>query len=292
MKHLFIINPKAGKGKTLKLIPEIERIFKNKKEEYFIEITNSVGNATEIVSRYVAKDNYRVYSVGGDGTLNEVLNGMINSSSTLAVIPSGTGNDFIKNLTGNNKDILIRTIEGLEKEVDLGKVNDRYFINIASIGFDAEVLYNARKLKKVPFIKGGLAYILAVVLTIFKGKSNFLNIKIDNKIYTEKTLLIAVANGKYYGGGMKITPEALIDDGIFDICLVKAMNRFKILRVFPELIKGTHERLKEVSFYKGKEVTICSEKYISLNVDGEVFRVKEANFKIINKGIKIIYPKS
>lgn len=295
MKHLFIINPAAGKGKTLKIIPLIEKIFKEKKEEYIIKITEGAGHASEIAKKYSSLEDYRIYSVGGDGTLNEVLNGMADSSSTLAVIPSGTGNDFIKSIYNysrkeNIENILKKMINGKEKYIDLGIFNNRYFINIASVGFDAEVAYNAIKLKKLPFIGGKLAYILAIIITVFMFNHENLHIEIDNIKFNLQSLLVAVANGRFYGGGINITPEAEIDDGIFDICAIDKISKLKILALFPKAIKGKHKSIKEVSFYLGKKVKIISNKHISFNIDGEITRGKEAEIKVIVNGIKIVVP--
>ncbi|WP_187119280.1 diacylglycerol/lipid kinase family protein, partial [Clostridium polynesiense] len=122
MKHLFIINPEAGKGKALGYIEIIHRVFENIKEPYFIEITKYPGHATEIVQKYSLKGEYRVYSIGGDGTLNEVLNGVVGTKSTLAIVPAGSGNDFIKNITSTkDEDLLYRTVTGEEKYIDLGR---------------------------------------------------------------------------------------------------------------------------------------------------------------------------
>jgi YegS/Rv2252/BmrU family lipid kinase len=295
MNHLFIINPAAGKGKNLKLIPMIEKIFKDKEDQCLIEVTKGIGHATEIAKSHSEKGDYRIYSVGGDGTLNEVLNGMVNSSSSLAVIPSGSGNDFIKSIYNFSKqdkieDILHKMIKGEEKYIDLCEFNDRYFINIASVGFDAEVAYNSIRLKKLPFIGGKLAYILGIILTVFNYKSYKLSISIDGKIISLDALLVAIANGRYYGGGINVAPKAEINDGLFNICAIEKVGRFKILTLFPKVIKGTHAEIKEVSFYSGSKVRIESDEEIAFNIDGEITKGKEAEFKMIKNGIKIIYP--
>jgi YegS/Rv2252/BmrU family lipid kinase len=292
MKHLFIINPTAGKGKNVSLIPEIKRMIELKKEEYAIEVTKGIGHATEIVKNYVKNGDYRVYSVGGDGTLNEVLNGIAGSNSALAVIPSGTGNDFSRNIYEDSNVLgsLEKAINGKDVFLDLAKVNDRYFINIASVGFDAEVVYNADNFKKLPFVGGSLAYILGIVMTVFKYKSVNLNITIDDNKISVKSLLAAIANGKCYGGGIFMTPEAKLDDGMFDVCIIKEMNRLKILRLFPKAIKGQHSTIKGVSFCRGRKVKISCDEDVSLNIDGEILRAKEVTFEIIPKGIKVIMP--
>ena len=292
MKHLFIINPEAGKGTTLDLIPEIKKAFYNKKDEYFIEVTERPGHAAEIVSSYVSREKYRVYSLGGDGTLNEILNGMVGSDSSLAVIPCGTGNDFIRNISDKNdfSNIIGKSIRGKEKWVDLGRVNDSYFINIASIGFDAEVASNSIRFKKIPVLNGSVAYILGILYTVFTYKSKKLEMTIDDKSIKTHPLLVTLANGKYYGGGMKPSPNSIIDDGILDICLIEDLSMLRLLNLFPQFIKGNHGKYKEVSFHKAKKIKVTSKEMLSVSFDGEVKQISDIDIEIIHKGIRIVIP--
>ncbi|MBC8061873.1 MAG: diacylglycerol kinase family lipid kinase [Clostridiaceae bacterium] len=292
MKHLFIINPMAGKGNSLKLIPKIEEIFCDLKQEYKIEITQRPGHAIELVRAYVQQEDYRVYAVGGDGTLNEVLNGMVGSNSSLGVIPAGSGNDYIKSITKHPAlDILQRTIIGKERLIDIGRINDRYFLNVASSGIDAKIAFNAQRLKKLPIINGFTAYLLSIIYTIFKYKSQFVITEIDDYKFKEITLLVAFGKGSSYGGGMKVLPNTIIDDGYLDVCYVKGMNKFKILTLFPTLIKGTHGAFTEyVSFFKCKRAKVSSEVEMPINIDGEIIMSKEVNFSILPKKIKFIVP--
>lgn len=291
MKHLFIINPEAGKGKAIGYVQSIKKIFHDMKDEYYIEVTEYPGHATQIVRKYTSKEDYRVYAIGGDGTLNEVLNGIIGSSSTLAVIPAGSGNDFVKSITSEEEeDILLKTINGKEKYMDLGKVNNRYFINISSVGFDSEVVYNAKTMKKIKYISGSTAYIMGIIKTLFSFKPIHAEVTIDGMKLNREILLAAIANGKCYGGGIKITPEASVFDGIFDICLIEKVSKLKIFFLFPQVIKGKHENIKEVKFYKAKKVSIKSSTDFVLNIDGELIKEKNIDFDIIHNGIKVIVP--
>lgn len=292
MKHVFILNPVAGKGKTLKLIPAIKEYFASSKEDYIIEITKYPGHAAKIASDCSSEQPCRIYSVGGDGTLNEVLNGMAGSGSFLAVIPSGSGNDFIKNILQDNdlKNIIERTAKGNAKLIDVAKINDRYFINIASLGFDAQVAHKTGHFKKIPLISGKMAYILGILTTIMQRKTNILEICIDGACIKADTLLIAIGNGRFYGGGMLALPEAEITDGMFDICLVDSISRMKILRLFPLYMKGLHGKINEVHFYKGKRVEIRSASPIAMNSDGEISIVNEAVFEILPRALSFIYP--
>lgn len=291
MKHLFIINPKAGKGKAVTFIKEIKEYFKDK-EDYFIETTEREGHATSLVREYVDRNDYRVYSIGGDGTLNEVLNGIIGSNSSLAVIPAGTGNDFIKSIMegGNNKDILRRTIEGTEEFIDLGKINKKYFINISSVGFDAAVTQNARYLKRKPFVSGKLAYLFSIFLTMYKFKGIDVDIIIDGVTIKRKILLIAIANGKYYGGGMKVAPDAKVTDGLLDICIVNNMSMWRVFRLFPKLIIGRHGDIEEVEFLKCESILIKGKESFPINMDGEILNNNEIHIGVEKQHISVVKP--
>jgi YegS/Rv2252/BmrU family lipid kinase len=292
MKHIFIINPAAGKGKSLELIPFIEECFKDKTEELVIRVTEYRGHATKLAKEYSTAGSCRIYSIGGDGTVNEIVNGIAGTEASLGVIPTGSGNDFIRSFQQKYeiKDMVISTINGEEKSIDLAKVNDKYFINISSIGFDANVVFNADKFKKVPGITGSMAYLISIVYTVFKKKICKIKIDIDGKKMELKLLLAAVANGKYYGGGIIPTPDAKIDDGLLDICLVTEMGRMQILSLFPKYVKGLHGQLKQVSFFKGKKISIESEEDLCLNIDGEIVTAQTINFEILEKAIKVIFP--
>ncbi|WP_169911591.1 diacylglycerol/lipid kinase family protein [Clostridium oryzae] len=295
MRHIFIINPKAGKGKTLKYIPIIKEKFMNINEEYIIELTEKVGHATEIARRYAEKGKCRIYAIGGDGTINEVLNGIVGTDSSLAVIPSGSGNDFVRSMISGNfrKNILTRTINGTDKAVDIGCIDhERYFINIASIGLDAEIAYGAQYFKRKRWIPSKLAYLLSVFVTIFKYKAMKMKILLDSTQEIENTLFIAIANGKYYGGGIKIAPSAELNDGYFEICKVKNISLFKILMLMPRAILGKHEGLKEAVFRKVKNIEVSAERNMLFNIDGEIVQLKHAKISMIPSALNVVIPRS
>ena len=293
MKHLFIVNPAAGKGRTLRLIPGIHEYFRINGGEYFIEVTQYPGHATEIAAKYSSAGEFRIYSVGGDGTLNEVLNGMAGTGCSLADIPGGSGNDFFRSITGGQtlKDLIRDTVEGEEIYTDLAKVNDKYFINITSLGFDAQVVYKTLNYKKLPLISGKMAYMMGIFTSIMQCKNQGMEITIDGVRQNTKTLLVAIGNGRYYGGGMLALPKAGLNDGLFEICLVEEMKRLSILHLFPKYMKGEHESISKVHFYKGKRVEIVPDSPVPMNLDGEVLMVEKAVFEIIKDGIRFIKPR-
>lgn len=293
MKHVFIINPVSGKGLAVKFQEKIEKYFKNKNDKYEIVLTNRSGHATEIVKYFTAQEKCRIYSIGGDGTLNEVLNGIVNTDSSIGVIPAGSGNDFIRTIVeGNNfENILEQTIMGVEQEIDLAKINDRYFLNISSAGFDAMVTLNAKKYKKNKYITGSFAYLLSVIITIFNFKTINMDIDIDGEKIKEDILLLAVANGKYYGGGIKIAPFADISDNLLDIYVIRKMKFNTILKKLPLVLKGQHTyAIKEILYFRGKKIIAKSDSDFMINIDGEIIKDKCIEFQIMPKAIKMIFP--
>lgn len=290
MRVLFIVNPAAGKGKAREIIPKIEKVCKERNINYDVKYTTKPYEATKIAGSGVENGYERIIAVGGDGTLNEVVNGIAESKVALGVIPAGSGNDFIKSINSskNIDDIIHDSILGEVRSIDLAKCNDRYFINVGSIGFDAEVAARAKITKKL--LTGLLAYLSATISTLFTFKGMNVKVEIDGQLIEKKALLVAVANAKYYGGGILPAPKADIEDGFLDICFVEHVPKLKILYLLPKYIKGQHENIKEVSFFKSKNVKFTSNHRISINVDGEIFEDIKVEFKIIPKSINVIFP--
>lgn len=294
MKHLFIINPVAGKGHASSYIPAIHNHFKGRTEEYHIEITQNPGHAKDIAAWYAEKGDYRIYAAGGDGTLNEVLNGMAGSGCSLAVLPAGSGNDFIKSIykSRNYKDILEKTVGGKAAQIDCGIINGRYFINIMSVGLDAEVAYYSSKINQKLHVTGMLSYLLGIAAALIKGKIKFpvkLTFDGDETIDT-KIALTACTNGKYYGGGFIPVPTTKYDDGVLDVCFVEAKSLPRILYLIPKYMKGTHINMKGVNFRKVEKMKIESEEELKINIEGELIHAKTVDINIKKGFIKFIIP--
>lgn len=290
MSILFIVNPVAGKGKAKTLVPIIEDVCRTGHMEYIIKYTCSPEDGARIAAWGAGEGFERIVAVGGDGTVNDALNGIVGTNAALGVIPGGSGNDFIRSINSNNeiKKIIEDNMYGKIVKCDLGICNGKYFINVASSGFDAQVVMETQKAKKI--FSGSIAYIAGVVKTIFMYKGKKISIRIDDNIFEENTLLVAVANGKYYGGGMLPAPDAEIDDGNFDICHIKQVGKVKLLVLFPKFMKGKHADIKEVSMHKGRKISIGANENLPVNLDGETFYSRQIDFEIVPKGINIIIP--
>lgn len=296
MEHLFIVNPVAGKGKTLNIIPDIRALMEENSLSYHIEVTKAPKHATEIAREYIKTyRNLRVYAVGGDGTLNEVLQGVAGSDAALGNVPAGTGNDFLKSFCSKSDPIsvLSQIIKVRPVPVDLCKMNDLYFLNIASAGFDADVVANTQYLKRLPLIKGKMAYIGGILLSLLRLNKFQATFYVDDeKIEMPSVLLSAFANGKYYGGGMLAVPSALPDDGLLDICMIEGMRRLKILFFFPRFMKGEHVKMKGVSIKRCRSFRMVCPSPVHVNADGELFKLSELKIELIEKGISFLKPEN
>lgn len=295
MEHIFIINPVAGKGKSLIWEQRIRDHFRRNPASYGIEFTKAPVDATTIARKHAAEGPKRIYAVGGDGTLNEVLNGLVGTDSPLGVLPAGSGNDFFRNLDTKADDTLLaRTITGGVSEVTLGQAGEDHFINVASAGIDAAVAWNADRFKGIRFLPGMAAYIAGIFYTVFNYRSFPGEIRIEGVhepvTLQGGTLLLAVANGRTYGGGMQIAPQGDIRRDTFEVYHVDPMGPLKILTLFPKLIQGKHETIPEVHRYEGRVVHLSSSIPFLVNVDGEIRKHQAIRFSLIPRGLHLIQP--
>jgi len=294
LHHVFIVNPTAGKGRAIEMIEKIHSRFKKLTDSYEIKVTKAAGHAVDLAKE--ASTRYcdvRIYAVGGDGTLNEVVNGMANNNAELGIIPCGSGNDAVRSLYQITDPVKLLEVLPLSPSslIDLGKLNDRYFINIASIGFDAEVVLKTQYFKRFPFISGPMAYILGVFAALVLLKKYKLKMTIMNHGKIEKNVLLTIfANGSYYGGGMKPAPRAKTNDGLLDFCLVDATSRLGILKFFSTFRKGEHEGLDVVTILQGTRLLVESDQPFPINIDGEVSTETRAAIDLFPASLKVIIP--
>lgn len=277
MRHVFIVNPLAGGGKSLKIAKNISKVCESEGLEYVIHFTKAPMDATRITKEYMSSQCI-IYSVGGDGTMNEVINGIVGSNNLFAVIPAGSGNDFSKTLN---------SIDKIEFTTDIGKINDRYFINVACIGIDGDIAYNAHKIMKEIKVPPSQIYNISILYTFIKYKFKELELILSGVNKKDKFTLLAICNGSYYGGGFNIAPNTDISDGLFDIYYVNKVSKFKIPFCILKLIKGKHGELDIVTKKQSEFVTVKSYDNVVCNIDGECIVGKEFNIHIIRDGVRI-----
>lgn len=292
MKHIFIINPVAGKSdQSENLSKEIKNLFLKIKEPFEIIQTTYAGEAYDIAKKISeSEEEIRFYACGGDGTLNEVVNGVYpNAKHSVAVYPIGTGNDFVKYF--KDHDITLEKIVKAKAEyIDVLQVENKISLNIICAGFDACIANHVAKFKRLPFITGSGAYILSMIYCFFTSFSYRFAFKVNDEIIPESEYLFSIfANAKYYGGGFHPAPLADIQDGLLDFVTIRKVSRFKILKLINIYKKGEHLSYKDlVSYHKVKKVQILSENTISLNFDGEIINCKNPIISIKEKAIRFV----
>lgn len=293
-KYLFIINPEAGGGRSGKLLDVIDERLKKSGQAYQIETTSKPNDATDIASDNI--DCFTdIIAVGGDGTVNEVARALIkNKKGLLGIIPAGTGNDLAISL-GIPKDIhkaldIILADHRQTTDIDVCNINGRPYLNISTIGFDAEVVKMTNTIKKI--VKSEISYIFSVLLNLLFFRKNKIELIIDGESHHINSFLLAIGNGKYYGGGMPIMPKAEMDNGFLEVCSVKDASNLKVLTLFPSIFKAEHTKhTKYVSMYRAKEVTAKTSEKMILNIDGEIIddnESKEFVFTIEDNKLPII----
>lgn len=269
-KIKYIVNPVAGDGSSKETIKVIHDRMLETNIKYSISISGYKGEI-ESIAREAAQDDYTdVVAVGGDGSVLEAFNGIYDLDIALGIIPYGTGNDFARvlNIENDLDDSLNRIILGHTKKVDVGKINDTHFLNIAGLGIDSSILEKTEKIKK--HIKGPLAYLLSTFIVLATYKCEKIKIVIDGTEIIRECYLVAIGNGQYYGGGMRVTPNALLDNGLLEVVIIHKMSKIKFAMLFRKVFSGDHIHESVVENYQGKKIRIVASSDVKINVDGNL----------------------
>ncbi|MEW6230593.1 MAG: diacylglycerol kinase family protein [Bacillota bacterium] len=292
MRIKVIVNPKAGRGRAARAVPVISRVLEQGKADFDIHVTSGPGDATDAARKAVDDGHDVIAAAGGDGTTNEVVNGIVGRDVTLGVIPCGTGNDMAISL-GLPKDIERAckvVLRGNARRRDLGRVLGRYFVNAVGIGFDATVARVAGDRMRWLPVRGMPLYVLALLKTLAEYRACDMIVTVDEKVIPVRPLLVAVGIGKTYAGGMKIVPDALPDDGLYDVCIVDAMGSMETLYNLPRVFTGAHVKMPKATMLRGRYVSIKPSAPVLLHMDGEVFEAGPMEFTLIPGGLRALYP--
>ncbi len=305
MKNFVIINPEAAAGRSLRVWHHLsDRIFEHI-GLFDYEFTNARGSATLLAAQAVKQGYERVIAVGGDGTVNEVLNGLfdehgqlVNPKLVLGCLPAGSGTDFWKSLHVSDqlRPALARVAAGTPRWCDIGRVEltghngqpiSRYFCNVADVGLGGVVL---DKFKRLPnFTRGSIGYILATLASLSHWQPEAMEIILDGKaLPVEPYLITLIANGAYCGGGMCVAPDARFDDGVFHVVRVRPFNWPKLARLIPQVYTGRLRDDATVTTTPAKTVQIITPRPLKITVDGEVPGLTPARFTILPKAIRVL----
>ena len=285
----IIVNPAARTGKSAGITDIVTGELLKRKIPYTLGYTGDALHAGELARNAVLSGEDFILCIGGDGTISNILPGLVDTNAVLGIIPAGTGNDFARylGLPGDPIEALDIALNGNVRRIDAGKANGRYFINVAGSGFDVAVLRHTLRYKKK--FSGLIPYVLGVFSAISGYRSIKIEIMHEGGTIRQDALLVNIANGQYFGGGMRVAPASDASDGLFDVQYVDAISRLRIPFMLSALIKGKHTGWPIVHCFKATEMTVTvSDK--SLQLDGEVFEEETVHYKIFPGAVSIRVP--
>ena len=274
---MIVVNPVAGSGRGARLVPWIrERL--TLRPDAALHVTAGPGEATELTARAAARGCDRLIAVGGDGTAQEVINGLLDGGArpSVGIVPVGSGNDLARSL-GLPADpaeawtiAMGRTTRLIDAALALnGDGRQRWFASAGGVGFDAQVA--AAMTVRRGWQSGRAGYLLTTLTELHRFENRRLRLVLDDQALECRALLVAIANGPYYGGGMRIAPEAAPDDGWLDLCVVGDVSRLTAIRELPNLYRGTHINHPAVSMYRARRIEVTGDGPTHAHLDGEPF---------------------
>jgi diacylglycerol kinase (ATP) len=290
MTWTAIVNPVAGRGRTRKLLPEIEERAAALGAK--VQVSPTAEDPTRLAQE-AAGQGHDLIACGGDGLVAAVAGVAADTGRTLAIVPSGAGNDFARGLGYNPKrplDAFGALEHGHDRVIDLGRVNGRWYTCVTASGFDAEA---NRWANTVHRLSGTALYVAAVLRTLAVYKPHPFRLTVDGEAHELRAWLVAVGNGPAYGGGMNIAPNARLDDGLLDITVVGEMSRLEMLWNFPKVFKGTHLGNPKVSTFRGERAELESlDSSVPMDVyaDGERVGALPATMEAVRDALKVRVP--
>lgn len=297
MKHIFIINPAAGKyDRTEEFSGKIAAACASRGLDYAIHVSEKPGDCRDAARRAAESgEEVRLYACGGDGTLNEVVNGAAGfANAAVTHFPGGSGNDTIKIFDDPAAFTSIeRLLDAEEARFDLIRCNGSYALNVLSIGFDARVGTDIARFKRLPLVSGKGAYILSIFSNMLHGLTADYTVTLDSgEVFSGRKTMICVCNGRWYGGGFNPVPEAEPDDGLLDVLVVEKVNLLQVATVVGHYQKGRYADYPSLIYHaRCRSLRIECVKESVVNIDGEAAYTTDAKIELIPQAIRFFYPK-
>ena len=297
MRHLFIINPAAGsRNQTEVYRKKIAQVCEARGLDYSIRVSGAPGRCCKI-AREAAETGkeYRIYACGGDGTLNEVVNGAAGYGNVaVTTFACGSGNDFARMFSNPEafRD-LEELLDAQEVEFDLIRCNDDYSLNICSVGFDARIGTDVSRYKRIPLLHGFRAYAASTVVNTIKGITEHFVIDINGETIDGDQTLICACNGRYYGGGFNPVPDADPTDGLMEVLVVTGVSRLQVAQVVGKYKDGKYKDYPHlIRHFRTDHLTIRCDHPTPINLDGELRQAETIDLRINEKKLRFFYPKS
>ncbi len=288
---VVIANPTAGGGKAGRLIGKVDALLRGLRVDHEIRVTESPAEM-ESAARAAASEGAKVVAVlGGDGTISCAVNGLMGTEAALAVLPAGTGDDLARSLGARPLDAAVRLLANPKlRRIDVVRATTssgvRHFVNVAGAGFDSEVNEVANTMDGR--LGGTVTYLAALVKTLSRFTPASFEVSVDAGSWSGDGMLVVIGNALSYGGGMRVTPDALLDDGSLDVCVIEALSKTAFLRAFPRVYKGTHTSHPKVRMLRGARVEIRANRALQVYADGERLGPLPATFESVPGALSVV----
>lgn len=279
MRYIFLVNRFSLKDDTESVIKRVSVVANMLGIDYKIEV-NSVNESTEdILAKYQNSRNI-IMCFGGDGTINRTLNGIVGTNNILGYVPFGTGNDFYR----SSKEQLPPGVNS----IDLVRINDKHFINVACFGIDADIA-NTDELIHSRIIPKSQRYNISIINHFLKYKARHMKVIIDGREYEQDFTTVAVCNARYYGGGYKVGTNAILNDGLVDVYLVDRLSKVNMATLILGMKDGKHEYSPAVNMIRTNKLIIETDNDIACNIDGDKLTGKAFDIEVIPNGIEVYH---
>ncbi len=294
-KWIFIINPAAGNGYAAKYADIVNNMIRKHDVSAELVLTERRGHATEIASEYVQKGHDHIIGVGGDGTFSEIVQGLVDQDDvTFGAIAAGTGNDFISILgfpgkfTEKDWEILF---EENTIQMDVGRCNDRYFINGMGLGYDAQVAFENYEAENSREVKGGgkSKYWKHILKTLVTYKEQDMRVTHGDQVNDTKTFLNTIANGRRLAGGFQLTPRAIANDGLLDICMISQLSLPGRIKELLRVMKQKHTEDDVVNYFSTDKIVYEFDNEVPAHLDGEMYFGSRFEVSVLPRHLKTIY---
>ena len=289
--HLKVIyNPSAGRGKARRWVREVEERLRERGARVDCEPSTGPADLVRIAAESSRAAYDRVVVCGGDGTVNLAVREFDLAKGTLALIPTGSGDDFAR-VCGIPRSIRAacdNVIDGQVREVDVALANGLRYLGVAGLGFDSEVADFANN--KVRLLRGSAVYLYAILRVLPKFTPHAVRIRSESGVRDEEIMFAAIGNTRQYGGGIRITPDAKPDDGLLDLCIVHRTTRVELLKTLPKAYTGAHVKSPFVEMGRGREFHFASDRPMAVYADGEPLTQTPVSFSIAPERLRVVVP--
>jgi YegS/Rv2252/BmrU family lipid kinase len=287
-RHLVLVNPSAGGGRARELIPRLEKALHTHGLTYRLVLTTSLDHGVE-AARAAAADGEIPVVMSGDGLIGQIGGALAGSDAVLGVIPGGRGNDLARVLRIPTEigDAVALLAAGTQRAIDVGEVNGRRFLGIASCGLDSDANRIANEAR---FVKGNLVYLYAALRALAAWKPARFTLIVDGERREFVGYSVAAANNKAYGGGMYLAPEAELDDGKLDVVYTTQHSKLRALVNLPKVFNGRHTDLDEVTVLRGSDVEISADRSFAVYADGDHLADLPATIRVLPRALNVIAP--